>query len=63
MHDSHIQARTAKTLRSLLERLGSPEITLSEANTLRCQVAQMLGEAVWAGCDDRNGQESTGSSR
>ena len=32
------------SLRSLLERLGSPELTLPEAKFLRSQISQVLGE-------------------
>jgi hypothetical protein len=32
------------SLRSLLERLGSPELTLPEAKLLRSQISQVLGE-------------------
>jgi hypothetical protein len=53
MHDQETSPKTAEALRGLLERLGSPEITLSEANVLRCQVAQFLGEVAWANCDNR----------
>ncbi|MGC8639769.1 MAG: hypothetical protein ACP5XB_07800 [Isosphaeraceae bacterium] len=53
MHDQETPAKTAEALRGLLERLGSPDLTLAEANTLRCQVFQFLGEETWGNCGDR----------
>ena len=63
MHDQESPTKSAEILRGLLERLGSPELTLSEASTLRCQVARFLGEAPWASCDDRIGRASSCPSR
>jgi hypothetical protein len=63
MHDQDTSAKTVEALRGLLERLGSPELTLSEANILRCQVLQVLGEADWAGCNDRADRGISGPSR
>ena len=37
-------ARTIDTLRDLLERLGSPDVTLIEAKVLRSQVYHLLEE-------------------
>jgi len=44
MNDPAGQAKAIDSLRSLLERLGSPELTLPEAKFLRSQIAQVLGE-------------------
>ncbi|MGZ3485874.1 MAG: hypothetical protein ACXVBY_03270 [Isosphaeraceae bacterium] len=44
MNDPTGQAKVIDSLRSLLERLGSPEITLPEAKFLRSQISQVLGE-------------------
>ncbi|MGD0042688.1 MAG: hypothetical protein ABSE84_20170 [Isosphaeraceae bacterium] len=44
MNDPTGQAKVIDSLRSLLERLGSPELTLPEAKFLRSQIAQVLGE-------------------
>ncbi len=38
------QAKAIDSLRSLLERLGSPELTLPEAKFLRSQISRVLGE-------------------
>jgi hypothetical protein len=50
-------------LRGLLERLGYPDVTLTEANLLRCQVSQMLGDADGMGCDEGLRRERFVSSR
>lgn len=64
MHDQGTQAKTVETLRGLLERLGSPQITLSEASILRCQVAQFLGQGACAACcDDRASRVDFGATR
>ena len=44
MNDPTGQAKAIDSLRSLLERLGSPELTLPEAEFLRSQISQVLGE-------------------
>ncbi len=44
MNDRAGQAKAVVSLRSLLERLGSPELTLPEAEFLRSQISQVLGE-------------------
>ena len=44
MNDRAGQAKASDSLRSLLERLGSPELTLPEAKFLRSQISQVLGE-------------------
>ncbi len=44
MNDPAGQAKTIDSLRSLLERLGSPELTLPEAKLLRSQISQVLGD-------------------
>ena len=44
VNDPTGQAKVIDSLRSLLERLGSPEITLPEAKFLRSQISQVLGE-------------------
>ena len=41
MNDSAGQAKAMVSLRSLLERLGSPELTLPEAKFLRSQISQV----------------------
>jgi hypothetical protein len=40
--DQHGQAKTIESLKGLLERLGSPDLTLPEARRLRSQVHLML---------------------
>jgi hypothetical protein len=52
MNEREAQAKSIDALRGLLERLGSPDVTLAEANLLRCQVHQMLGEADGMRCDE-----------
>jgi len=44
MNDPAGQAKAIDSLRSLLERLGSPELTLHEAKFLRSQISQVLSE-------------------
>ncbi len=44
VNDPAGQAKVIDSLRSLLERLGSPELTLPEAKFLRSQISQVLGE-------------------
>ncbi len=44
MNDPAGQARTTVSLRSLLERLVAPDLTLPEARFLRSQIFQVLGE-------------------
>lgn len=44
LNDLTGQAKAIASLRSLLERLGSPELTLPEAKFLRSQISQVLGE-------------------
>jgi hypothetical protein len=44
MNDPAGQAKAIDSLRSLLERLVSPELTLPEAKFLRSQISQVLGE-------------------
>ncbi len=44
MNDPAGQAKAIDSLRSLLERLGSPELTLPEAKFLRSQIFEVLGE-------------------
>ncbi len=44
MNDPAGQAKAIDSLCSLLERLGSPELTLPEAKFLRSQISQVLGE-------------------
>jgi len=44
MNDPAGQAKAIDSLRSLLERLGSPELTLPEAKFLRSQISQVLDE-------------------
>jgi hypothetical protein len=54
MNEPAGQAETIDLLRNLLERLGSPELTLPEAKFLRSQVYQVLGE----GSLDRDRRQS-----
>ena len=42
MNDPTGQAKAIDSLRSLLERLGSPELTLPEARFLRSQISRVL---------------------
>jgi hypothetical protein len=51
MIDQEGVSKTIESLRSLLERLDSPELTLPEAKLLRCQIVQVLGEASSLLCD------------
>jgi len=44
MNDPAGQAKAIDSLRSLLERLGSPKLTLPEAKFLRSQISQVLDE-------------------
>jgi hypothetical protein len=44
VNDPTGQAKVIDPLRRLLERLGSPELTLPEAKFLRSQISQVLGE-------------------
>jgi hypothetical protein len=44
MNDPAGQVKTIDSLRSLLERLGAPELTLPEAKFLRSQISQVMGE-------------------
>ncbi len=44
VNDPTGQAKVIDPLRSLLERPGSPELTLPEAKFLRSQISQVLGE-------------------
>jgi hypothetical protein len=44
MNDQDRQAKMIESLRSLLERLGSSELTLPEAKLVRCQIIRLLGE-------------------
>ncbi len=44
MNDPAGQAKAIDSLRNLLERLGSPELTLPEAKSLRSRISQILGE-------------------
>ena len=44
VNDSAGHAKAIDSLRSLLERLGSPDLTLPEAKYLRLQIYQVLGE-------------------
>jgi hypothetical protein len=43
-NDSTAQAKAIDSLRSLLERLSSPDLTLAEAKCLRWQISRVLGE-------------------
>ena len=42
VNDPTGQAKVIDSLRSLLERLGSPELTLPEARFLRSQISRVL---------------------
>ena len=44
VNDPTGQAKVIDSLRSLLKRLGSPELMLPEAKLLRSQISQLLGE-------------------
>jgi hypothetical protein len=44
MNDPAGQAKAIDSLRSLLERLRSPDLTLPEAKFLRSQISQVLSE-------------------
>jgi hypothetical protein len=44
INDPAGQAKAIDSLRGLLERLGSPELTLPEAKFLRSQISQVLDE-------------------
>lgn len=50
------QDERIETLRSLVERLGSPELTLTEAKSLRGQLLDLLGSG-----DGRRGQDRSDS--
>jgi len=50
---SEREAKAVELLRSLIERLSSPELTLGEAKLLRLQVAQAMEQATRPGCDSR----------
>ncbi len=51
------QAKASDSLRRLLERLASPELTLPEAKFLRSQISQVLGKIG----PDRDRSQSTRS--
>jgi hypothetical protein len=42
--DQHGQPKTIESLKGLLERLGSADLTLPEAKRLRCQLHRVLSE-------------------
>jgi hypothetical protein len=63
MHERETQVKAVEALRGLIDRLGAPDLTLTEASQLRCQVAQILGEAAWAGCEDKPACGTTGHPR
>ncbi len=44
MNDSSGRTKAMDALRTLLERLVSPDLTLPEAKVLRYQISQVLGE-------------------
>lgn len=63
MHDQVTRIKRVETLRGLLERLGAPDLTLSEASSLRGQVVQFLDEVVWAEYESKDDHRVSAPSR
>ena len=43
MGNDQAQSERIEVLRALLDRLGSPDLTLGEANVLRCRLLDLTG--------------------